>query len=376
MQKPVNILITGGHVTPAIATIEEIKKRYPKWQITFVGRKHSLEGVKVLSEEYRLIKDLNIPFIPITAGRLKRDGGLGALVALLKVPVGLIQAFAAVMQVRPDVVVSFGGYVALPVALGARILGVRVITHEQTTRPGLANRIIARIADHICISFPETKKMITGGNRITLTGLPLRSAVLNPPEQKPFPVPEGKPILFIVGGSTGSVSINNVVFASLPTLVKYYTVVHQVGRLSIAHGEAVARDLPKTLEKYYIPRAYFSAAEYSWAMHNAEIVIGRSGANTVTEIALSGAVAICIPLPWSAHNEQFHNAAFLVGGGSVILPQDKLTPSSLIKTVNEVTATIGARKLKAGALAMLLPADGAKRLVDVIEHMITPEKHP
>lgn len=376
MQKPVGVLVTGGHVTPAIATIEEIKKRFPKWQVSFVGRKYSLEGEKVLSEEYRLIKELNIPFIPITAGRLKRDGGWGAVLALLKVPVGFVQAFTAVLQVRPDVIVSFGGYVALPVALSARMLGVRIITHEQTTRPGLANRIIARIADHICISFPETKKMITGGRRITLTGLPLRNAVLQPPAQKPFSLPSDKPMLFIVGGSTGSVSINKVVFAALPTLLKNFTVVHQVGRLSVVHADAVAAELPNTLAKYYLHRAYFSAAEYSWAMHNAAIVVGRSGANTVTEIALSGAVAICVPLPWSARDEQVHNAAFLVDGGSVILPQDMLTPASLMKTVKQVNATLETRKLKAAALGVLIPGDGAKRLVDVIERMIAPQIHP
>lgn len=375
MKKAITVLLTGGHVTPAIATIEEIRSRFPGWKIVFVGRKHSLEGKGIQSEEFRLIHDLGIPFTPITAGRLKREGGFAALAALAKIPIGFAQAFVSLLRLRPTAIVSFGGYVALPVAVSARILGIPVVTHEQTTRPGLANRLIARIATRICISFPETKAMLGRGDEVILTGLPLRRAVLAKSVKQPFAVPEGKPMLFVVGGSTGSVSINTAVFAALPTLLQTYVVVHQVGRLSEHMSQDEAERLAKHLRGHYIHRAYFSATEYSWAMHASAIVIGRSGANTVTEIALAGKTAICIPLPWAAENEQFYNAAVLTRGGSVILPQDALTADSLIKTVGDVYATRDERRAKAKALMSLLPHDGAKRFVDVIEHIVSSRSH-
>lgn len=371
MKKEITLLLTGGHVTPAIATIEEIRSRFPGWKLIFVGRKHSLEGKNILSEEYRLIHELGIPFFPITAGRLKRDGGLSAVTALGKIPIGFVQAMLTVVRFRPAVIVTFGGYVALPVAMSAKLFGIPVVTHEQTTRPGLANRLIARIATRTCVSFPETKTML--GDDVVLTGLPLRRAVLTKSPQKPFDVPDDKPILFVVGGSTGSVSVNAAVFAALPVLLQTYIVVHQVGRLSEQTSQTVADKLTKKLAEHYIHRAYFSAVEYSWAMHNSSIVIGRSGANTVMEIALAAKTAICIPLPWAAENEQFHNAVVLTRGGSVILPQDELTAESLIRTVNEVYDSREERSRKAKELSGAIPKDGAKRFVDVIEHILSPK---
>lgn len=368
--KNVRIMMTGGHITPAIATIEEIRSRFPDWKVVFVGRKYALEGAKVVSEECRLIKDMDIRFLPIIAGRLKREGSLSTLVTLCKVPVGLVQACLFVLREKPDMIVSFGGYVALPVALSARVFGVPIVTHEQTTRLGLANRIIAWVATKICISFPDTAKIFSKKDRVVMTGLPIRKDVLTPPLDAPFSLPSPLPILLVVGGSTGSVSVNEAVFAALPELLKTYNVIHQVGRYSNERSQKIISSLPENLRNRYVVQSYLSPREYSWALHACSLVIGRSGANTVTEIALVGAISICIPLPWSANNEQLYNAKELVKYGSVILPQKKLSSKTLITTIESVMANIDERKAMAVRASETLPHDGAKRFVDVIEHCL------
>lgn len=363
-------MMTGGHITPAIATIEEIRSRFPDWKIVFVGRKYALEGKRVIAEEWRIIKEMDIRFVPIVAGRLKREGSVSTLVALLKVPVGLLQACLFVLREKPDMVVSFGGYVALPVALSARLFGVPVVTHEQTTRPGLANRIISWVATKICVTFPGTEKMLSKKRNVILTGLPIRSDILRPPSDAQFTLDRSKPLLLIVGGSTGSVSVNEAVFKALPDLLLRYTVIHQVGRYSVERSEAVIRSLPPSQRERYIVRPYLRPQEYSWALHAASLVIGRSGANTVTEIALAGAVALFIPLPWAANNEQLHNAEVLLPYGSVILPQKKLSAKTILAHVSSILSNIDERKEMALRMAHTLPHDGAKRFTDVIEHCL------
>lgn len=334
------ILFTGGHVTPAIATIEEIQSRYRDWQILFVGRKYA--------EEYRLITSMGIRFLPIVAGRWKFR-------TLWKVPLGIFQALGLLWRERPNLVVSFGGYVGFPVSLAAWLLGLPVIIHEQTTRPGLTNRIIGRLAKKVCVTFAQTAPMFAA-DKVTVTGLPIRRAILTPPKTSAIPIPKGKPILFFVGGSTGSVSINRVVFAALPKLLKDFVVIHQVGRVS----------KPSTASDSYIAREYLSADLYSWAIHNAKIVIGRTGANTTLELAVSGTVAICIPLPWASGNEQYHNARFLEQGGGVILPQKDLTVETLTNAIDEVQKNYQTIKSRAELFSTHVPRDGAKHFVNII----------
>lgn len=364
------ILITGGHVTPAVSVIDELTRRHADWEIVFVGRKVALEGSSTVSEEYRIITDKHIRFLPIIAGRLKRDGGMEAVVSLLKVPVGCIQALRYVLAERPDIIMSFGGYVALPVVLVAWMAGVPVITHEQTRKPGLANRIISRFAKKTCVSYPEAVSGL--GKNVVFTGLPLRDSVFHPPKSVPQYVSHiKKPFVLILGGSTGAMSVNAIVYDALPELLHTYAVVHQVGRVS----EQKAKKVQSALSEHqtdYVPVPYISESEYSWLLHHAALVVGRSGANTVMEIASVGKVALFVPLPWAAGNEQYYNAKFLEDAGSAdILTQDALTPKSLIRAITSIHETLSQREKAAREIASKMPRDGAKKLVDVIDTVIS-----
>lgn len=364
------IMMTGGHVTPAIATIQELKSQHPEWDILFVGRRVAFEGEQTLSEEYRLITAMHIPFFPVTAGRLKREGGLAAVVPLLKVPVGFVQALLShVLRHRPDIIVSFGGYVALPVVLAGWLLRVPVVTHEQTRKPGLANTLISALAKRTCVSFAGTTGL---SGKVVYTGLPMRGSVFHPPKDPSFPLPkEKRPMLLFVGGSTGAKSVNTVVYEALPELLKTYTVIHQVGRISLSRATEMKRGLISDAD-HYIVLPYLSASDYSWALHAATLVIGRSGANTVFEIAAVGKVALFVPLPWAANNEQFYNALYLKDAGSAdILKQHRLSPESLCSYIRGMMDTLDEHQRKATAFAKTIPHDGAVRLVRVIGEIIS-----
>ncbi len=284
------ILVTGGHITPALATIESIRARYPNWKITFVGRKTSIEGSRVHSEEYTLVNALGIPFVSLVAGRIKRDGSLWTLWSLVKIPIGFVQAFFILLTRRPTLVLSFGGYIAVPIVVAAWILQIPVVTHEQTTHVGLANRFIARLATRTCVSFPNTEGLF--GKNVVVTGLPMRSKVFVASTKAPFRLPTDKPMIFITGGSTGSVSVNKIVFSALETLLASYTVVHQVGRISLEQATQIKNALPVALQERYISVPYLDEQSYTWVLDHAALVVGRSGANTVMELAARGAIAL------------------------------------------------------------------------------------
>lgn len=178
MKNKRTIIICGGHITPAISLIDALNVK-KDMTVVFIGRKYAVEGSRVQSFEYQLIKEKGIRYVSISAGRLQRQFTRYTILSLLKFIIGCIQAWIFCYRERPSLIVSFGGYVALPVAFAGWFFRIPVITHEQTRVPGLANKIIARIAKRICVTFPETIVHFPNGKAV-YTGLPLRNELFTP----------------------------------------------------------------------------------------------------------------------------------------------------------------------------------------------------
>lgn len=346
------ILLTGGHITPALAVIEEIRQRYPGWSVVLIGRHHALDGVRVISEEKRLAIKFDIPFRTLTTGRITRVVSFWTVLSLLKIPIGFIQSLWFITTIRPDIIISFGGYIALPIVLVGKLLRVPIITHEQTRVSGLANRILSFFADRVCVSFSDQKGIYTG--------LPIRKEIFGY-AKKPNYIDAKRPLLFFSGGSTGSRSLNEIIFHCIPNLTKRFMIVHQTGRIS------------KTKQrKYYVPLPYIDVPDYAWIIQHAKLVIGRSGANTVGEVAALGKVAIWIPLPWSGGGEQWENARYLEERGtSVVINQSAFTPEVLQQSIEQIISRYDEYKKNAQALSGTMKRGAASRLVDVIEEVIT-----
>lgn len=344
------ILITGGHITPALAVIGEIRQRFPTWKLILVGRQFSLEKEKIHSEEERLAKQNNLEFIPLATGRFTRTFSITTFLSLFKIQLGFLHAIRIVASVRPNIILSFGGYIALPLIIAGKLFRIRVVTHEQTRVPGLANRIISLFADKVCVSFPDQKGVYTG--------LPIRKEIFEH-AKKPEGIDVKRPLLFFTGGSTGSQSLNDIISRCIPLLTKRFMVVHQTGRLS------------KTKPvRYYIPLPYIDIPEYAWILQNAKLVIGRSGANTVGELATLGKVAIWIPLPWSGGGEQLENARYLEKNGtSVVLHQSSITPGILLQTIDEVLENYSRYEQNARILSRTIRRDAASRIVDILSKL-------
>lgn len=365
------IFVTGGHVTPAIAVIEEIRQKFPDWDIVFVGRKFALEGEAELSSEYRQIDRLGIRFLPIGTGRLQRSFTRYTLSSLVKIIGGMVTAFRYVASERPNAIVSFGGYIAFPVVIAGWFLGIHSITHEQTTILGLSNRMMLPFVKKICVSYPLDHYRLSPDKAI-FTGLPLRKELFVASKKQLFSISSTHPLLYIAGGATGSESINTLVFSSVRDLVEKYTVVHQTGYVAFPKAEREAASLPKQLQSRYHAVPYLSVDDLAWIYAHARLYIGRSGANTVGELAALGKVAIFIPLPWAAGNEQAKNAQTLVERATaVLLSQEHATPATLLATIADVLAHVDTYQKQAQQFAKITPRDAAACMAHEIKRLVS-----
>lgn len=368
------ILICGGHLTPALAVIEEMRKR-KNTAVFYVGRKHALEADKALSLEYLTMHKKGIPFHQIVPGRLQRTVSWEGVVSLCKIPIGLVQSFALLLHLQPDMVVSFGGYVALPVCFAAWTLGIPVVTHEQTAVLGLANSIISRMARVVCLSYRDTRG-IAKGTRHIFTGNPSRASLLAPGQKYTIEGDSRLPVLYITGGSLGSRSINRVVTQIIPELVRQFRIVHQCGssdnRADSFQLSAFRKSLPATIRGNYTVVEHLDPDDIGSILSQTSLLVGRSGANTVTEAGIIGIPAIFIPLPWAGGAEQYYNAKVLEDAGLArILPQKELTGEKLLSAIRAMHKPLSAYTEAKKEARSIYPADAAARIVDVVEKTLS-----
>lgn len=365
------IIICGGHVTPAIALIDELQKG-PTYDVVFAGRKVGFEGRHESSAEFELIRQKGIRFLPVTTGRLQRTFTVQTIPSLLKVPIGFVQAIYYCLRERPLLVVSFGGYVALPMALGAWLLRIPVVTHEQTLGSGLTNRIIARIAKRVCVTFEESLPHFPSGKTVR-TGLPIRKDIFVSPKKPAYAIDEKKyPLIYITGGSQGAKSLNDRLFPSIGHLLKTHTIIQQTGILSFAQASQLHSSLAPDARTRYIPEAHITGSNLSWILHHAWVVVGRSGANTTVELAALGKIAVLVPLPWSAANEQLLHAQWLARyGGAIVLPQDTLSKDTLDAALGRINKSYDEFQTRAARFSTHIPRDGAARLAAIIRDEIS-----
>ena len=223
------IAVTGGHLTPALAVIDELKK-VPGAQIIYLGRARSSEGDKSPSAESIVIPNLGLKFYVISAGRFQRRFSIHTIPSIGRIPIGITQSLAILAKERPDVIVAFGSYVAFPVVLAGWILGIPSISHEQTISSGLANRMIAPFAKKIALAWQESKKNFPEGKAVVV-GNPIRKEILNLKK-----VRSTRPVILITGGNQGAHIINDTVSGVLSELLENDEIVHQTG------GSEVYRD--------------------------------------------------------------------------------------------------------------------------------------
>lgn len=365
---------TGGHVTPALATLAALRARgVAPLELLWIGSGGGIEG--------RMAAEQGIPFRAIQAGKLRRYRSLENLIDFGRIPVGAAQALALLRRFRPEVIFSTGGFVSVPTVAAGWLLRRPILTHEQTAQFGLANRINLRFATVVALPYeasrafvPPTKK------RVVVTGNPVRDEILHgdPAEgARLLALDPALPTVYITGGALGSQAINGAVAAILPQLLAHYQVIHSRGTQpdtpTLEDLRARVAGLPTAARERYVVREFIgSELPHIYAL--AALVVGRAGAGTVAELAALGKPAILIPLPGTGGDEQTKNAHLLAdAGGALLLPETDLTPERLLAAITGLLAPgEGAALARMSAAARTqAPVDAAGRLADELLRLTT-----
>lgn len=368
------VLLSGGHLTPALALIDYLQAEEPKVEVVFAGRLYSQDKLKQQAQEHSELAKRQIPFVPFVAPRFDRANPWFLLPLMgLRVAAAIVRACWLMIRIRPSVFVSFGGYLAVPLAIAAWLFGVPVITHEQTQAPGQANRIIGRVAKRIAVGFAEAANYFPA-HKTVVTGNPIRPELLVSKPARPSWLAvrlPAKPLLYITGGNQGSQIINDVVGQILPQLTKQWVVVHQCGGRTATTdyrselAQAQERLSPAQQQAYYV-QEWVTTADLAWLYRQAHGVISRSGANTVTELATLAIPSILIPLPFAYAQEQQKNAEWLAADkGALILPQREFTPSSLLAAVQQLKRQ--RLSMKSALKHVALPTDASHQLWQLVK---------
>jgi len=317
---PLRIVIagggTGGHLFPGIAIAKEFMDRNPDSRMLFVGTGKPLE-VSVLSK-------IGFKFKKITAEGIKGRGSLKQILSLAKIPRGMIESVRILKRFRPNLVIGVGGYAAGPLAMGAWLLGVPIALHEQNILPGITNRVLARFADRVFVSFDNTRLSIDM-QKIRVTGNPVRAEILTDNRiqkktaakdtncDRPFTV-------LIVGGSQGAHGLNLAMVQAVALLKEKgdFFFIHQTG----PQDETMVNEAYQRHGMAARVKSFFDdmARQYQ----SADLVICRAGATTVAEITAIGKGALFVPFPHAADDHQVLNARSLVNAGAaeMILEQE------------------------------------------------------
>ncbi|MGQ0709624.1 MAG: undecaprenyldiphospho-muramoylpentapeptide beta-N-acetylglucosaminyltransferase [Rhodoferax sp.] len=309
---------TGGHIFPGLALAEALQAQ--GWRVHWLGAPDSMES--------RLIPPKGIPLELVDFAGVRGKGALTLAVLPLRILRAFWQAWKVLGRVRPAVVVGLGGYIAFPGGMMAVARGVPLVLHEQNSVAGLVNKVLARVADRVFTAFPG---VLPGGEWV---GNPLRRAFLQqaaPPER--FAGRTGPLQLLVVGGSLGAQALNTVVPQALARIPapQRPRVTHQAGEKQI--DAARAAYAAAGVQAELTPFIDDTAAAFA----QADVVLCRAGASTVTELAAVGAPSILVPFPHAVDDHQTSNARFLAdAGAAVLLPQNQLEPKALAEMLQKL----------------------------------------
>ncbi|MCR5692025.1 MAG: undecaprenyldiphospho-muramoylpentapeptide beta-N-acetylglucosaminyltransferase [Eubacterium sp.] len=312
---------TAGHVTPNIALIPELKKR--GYEIYYIGSK---EGI-----EKELIGNFDIPYYGISSGKLRRYFDLKNFTDPFRILNGYREAAKIIKEIQPDVVFSKGGFVTVPVVKAAKAKGVPCVLHESDISPGLANKLCLSSASAICANFPETLSHLPV-DKAFLTGSPIRKELFSGDRKEGLKFcgfTEDKPVILVIGGSLGSVRVNEAVREILPELLTNYQIIHLCGK------DKVDESLKNT--QGYVQFEYIQK-ELSDLLDAANLVISRAGANAICELLALHKPNILIPLSLEAsRGDQILNAqSFEKQGFSCVIREENLTSQGLLEAVDQV----------------------------------------
>ena len=346
---------TAGHVTPNIALIPKLKEL--GYDIQYIG---SYEGI-----EKELIEPFGIPYHGISSGKLRRYFSVQNFTDPFRVIKGFGEARKLIKDLKPDVIFSKGGFVSVPVVLAGKKCKVPVIIHESDMTPGLANKIAIPSASKVCCNFPETLENLPKGKAV-LTGSPIRQELLSGNKIAAMDMcgfTADKPVILVIGGSLGSVIVNNAVREALPELLNHFQIIHLCGK-------------GKTDESLKNTKGYcqfeYIKNELRDIFALADIVISRAGANAICELLALRKPNLLIPLSAKAsRGDQILNArSFERQGFSLVIEEEELSKDSLLQAVQNLYDN---RSTFMDAMRSAGQQDSIDTIIGLIEEAASPE---
>lgn len=337
---------TAGHVSPNQALIPHLERE--GWEIHYIGTKAGIERT--------LIEPISgVTYHAVSSGKLRRYFDWKNFTDPFRVIAGAFQSFNIIRKLKPSIVFSKGGFVSVPVVIGAALCGVPVVMHESDITPGLANKICKPFSKAICTTFPECAKLL--GSKGIETGTPLRAQIFSGTREKGLALTGfdgSRPILMMIGGSLGAQSVNAVLREALPALTQKFDVLHVCGKGNL---------VPELSSMPGYRQFEYLTDELPSAFACADILLSRAGSNSLSEILALKKPALLIPYH-SGRGDQVLNANSLKARGLAhVMIQSDLTAKTLVPAIN---ALYEERELLTQRIAALPDADGTKAVLDQI----------
>lgn len=355
---------TTGHLSPGLAVAELLRSRGA--EILFLGTPNGPEA--------RIVPKSGYPFKAVSViGRGPGKITVRNVRAVSKLGVATAKAVAVVRRFKPDVVVGTGGYVSLPAAAAARLLGIPLVLHEQNSVPGMANRVARRFAVSVGVSFPGTERFF--GRGAVLVGNPVRDALnhfdraaLRPGGLAEFGLEDGRPTLLVFGGSQGAQSINEAAVAAYDALRSSdLQILHLAGPRNAEAVSGAVSELERVEDTLvYRVVGYTDSMELAYAC--SDLALCRSGASTVAELAAVGLPAVLVPLPISLDDDQRKNAEAVVeAGGALMVLNDDLNPQLVVEVVGSLIRNAAELQAMSAGVRSLARPDAAERFAELVE---------
>ncbi len=339
---------SGGHLAPVLAVAEALRRVAPQSTLHVVCANRK--------DEHALLARAALPYSAIPAAKFPRGLSIGWVLFPFTFFYSLFAAWRVVGSVRPEVIFSKGGYVSVPVCLVGRLKKIPIVLHESDSVGGMANRLIGKIAQTICIGFPPTSYKLQA-NHLVFTGNPVRPSITQgsiDAAKRITGFSGRRPVVLVIGGSQGSLAINAAIERDFEKLIGLADIIHLTGE-----GKA----LQKTHARYWARTFVVDELKDLYAL--ADVVVSRAGAGVLGELSALGKPVIVVPLRGVAQDHQQHNAQLLAtAGAAVLLPQDQLhrLPEELQTLLNdpERRAALGS------GLRKFFPADAAQAIAKTI----------
>lgn len=355
---------SGGHFYPLIAVAERLNDLRDKGEY--------LELYYMGPETYNAteLERTNLKFIKIPTGKRRKYFSVLNFFDGFKIFFGLFFAIWQLYKIYPDVVFSKGGYTSVPVVIAAWLLRIPIMIHESDTKAGSANKLGAKFARYIAIGFEDAAKDFPQ-SKTALTGIPLRKTFLQPTPNalQQLGLPSDKPLLFVTGGSIGSVRINNLILESLDDLLPNYAILHQTGE----HNEETVRQTSaqlitnSDLLTHYFVKGNMTGPEMHLAQSAASVIISRAGTSTIFEIAQKGKPSIIIPIPEDISHDQRTNAyAYARNGACAVLEEANLTDGLLTAEINRIMSSTEVYRQMSEAASAFAGDDAAVAIANTL----------